>query len=276
MLIASLFFAIMGVLVKLGAHKFSSAELVFYRSFFSLILIFALTIIQKLPLKTPMLGKQMWRGTLGFLSLLLYFYAITKLPLATAVTLNYTSSLFMAMFIPFMMHERPRKSLFAAIVLGFIGVTLLLKPSLHADELIAGTLGLLSGLSAGLVYIFVTQLGRAGEPDWRTVFYFTLISSIGGGMWMLLNDFKHLTWQDLPLLLGIGASATIAQLAMTRAYRTGNPMVAGSLAYSTVIMASLFGFILWDEMLSFDRWLAIGLIILGGIISIRTAPKSRL
>lgn len=275
MLVASLFFAIMGVFVKLGAQKFSSAELVFYRSFFSLILIFAFIKIQKLPLKTPMPGKQLWRGILGFLSLLLYFYAITQLPLATAVTLNYTSSLFMAMFIPFMMHDRPKKMLFAAIVLGFAGVTLLLKPSLHADELIAGTLGLLSGFSAGLVYIFVTQLGRAGEPDWRTVFYFTLISSLGGGIWLLVNEFHRLHWQDIPLLLGLGASATIAQLAMTRAYSTGNPMVAGSLAYTTIIMSSLFGYILWDETLSMDRWLAIGLIMLGGIMSVTTAAQSK-
>ncbi len=273
MLVAAVFFAIMGVLVKIGAQKFSAAELVFYRSFFGLITILALARFHQLPLATPLLGKQLWRAVLGFIALLLFFYAISALPLATAVTLNYTSPLFMAMFMPFVLHERPGKLLIAAIVLGFIGVALLLKPSLHAGELIAGALGLLSGVLAGVVYVYVTQLGRAGEPDWRTVFYFSLTCSVGGGLWMLLNHFTPLTWRDLALLLGIGISATIAQLTMTRAYRTGSPLVVGSLAYTTVVLASLFGILLWGETLSLDRWLAVALIILSGIISVRATPR---
>lgn len=90
---------------------------------------------------------------------------------------------------------------------------------------------------------------------------------------MLLNHFSPLTWRDLALLLGIGASATIAQLAMTRAYRTGSPLVVGSLAYTTVVLASLFGILLWGETLSLDRWLAVALIVLSGIISVRATPR---
>src|SRR5690606_13961997 len=91
MLVAAFFFAVMGVCVKLGAQKFTSAELVFYRSLFGLLFISALVHKRRLPLATPLLGKQMTRSILGFLALLLFFYAISELPLATAVTLNYTS-----------------------------------------------------------------------------------------------------------------------------------------------------------------------------------------
>jgi drug/metabolite transporter (DMT)-like permease len=273
MLVAALFFAIMGVLVKISAQKFGSPELVFYRSFFSLVFIFVFARSRNWSLATPLLGKQLTRSIIGFISLVMFFYAISTLPLATAVTLNYTSPLAMAILTPLLLRERPKKSLVAAIVLGFIGVALLLKPSLHPDELVGGAMGLLSGILAGVVYIHVTQLGRAGEPDWRTVFYFSLVSTIGGSLWMLLHHFSPLAWSDVPLLLGIGASATIAQLAMTRAYRTGHAMVVGSLAYTTVILASLFGIILWGETLSLDRWLAVGLIILGGIISVRSRQK---
>ncbi len=273
MLVAALFFAIMGTLVKIGGETFSSPELVFYRSFFGLIFIVALARKYNLQLKTPVLGKQLTRSILGFVSLIMFFYAISQLPLATAITLNYTSPLFMAMFAPFMLRERPRAILLVAIILGLIGVALLLKPSLQIDELIAGTLGLLSGLTAGIVYVHVTLLARAGEPDWRTVFYFTLVCTIGAGLWMLLHHFSAVSWKDIPLLLGLGASATIAQLAMTRAYRTGNHLVVGSLAYTTVLLASLFGILLWNETLSADRWLAVGLIVLGGIISVRATPR---
>jgi drug/metabolite transporter (DMT)-like permease len=122
--------------------------------------------------------------------------------------------------------------------------------------------------------VHVKQLGKVNEPDWRTVFYFTLISTIGAGLWMLSSSFHSLEWKDLPVLLGLGLSATIAQLAMTRAYRTGNTLVVASLAYATVVLASLFGVIWWHENLSIEAWIAIALIILSGVISVRTTQTT--
>ena len=291
MLVAALGFAIMGALVKIGAAKFSPSELVFYRSFFGLIAIYAYIYAKKLPLKTPVLYKQMSRALVGFISLVLFFYAIAHLNLATAITLNYTSPLFLAMFMPFLLHQEYKQNLLkriltVAIIIGFVGVVLLLKPTLHSNDALAGALGLASGAGAAIAYIFVKQLANLSEPDWRTVFYFTLVSSIASGAWMLLSPlfepagatfitgytllsgFTPINSKDLVLLLGLGLSATIAQLAMTRAYRTGNTLTVASLAYVTVVLASLFGVLFWQEQLSNAEWLAIALIILSGIISI--------
>jgi len=280
MLVAALGFAIMGTLVKIGAAKFSSAELVFYRSAFGLAVIYVYIFARKLPLKTPVLAKQMSRGLVGFASLVLFFYAIAHLPLATAITLNYTSPLFLALFMPFLLPKEHKKSLskkelYIAVVLGFIGVVLLLKPTLQNEDALAGALGLASGVGAALAYIHVKQLGNVNEPDWRTVFYFTLISTIGAGAWMLLQNFTAVSWQDLPLLVGLGVSATIAQLALTRAYRTGNTLTVASLAYVTVVLASIFGAVLWQEQLSISEWLAIGLIILSGIVSVHATQTTK-
>lgn len=268
MLAAAFFFAVMGVLVKIASHKFSSAELVFYRSLVGLMFIGSYVSTNRLSLRTKLIKMQMSRSIIGFISMVMFFYAISELPLATAITLNYTSPLAMAAILTIALHERPKKILIIAIITGFLGVTLLLKPSIHYGELIAGGLGLLSGLLAGWVYVHVAQLGRAGEPDWRTVFYFSLVCTLGGGAWMLIHHFNALELKDIPILAGLGTCATIAQLAMTRAYRTGNPLVVGSLAYSTVVLASVFGFLLWNETLSVDRWLAIILIISSGVISV--------
>jgi drug/metabolite transporter (DMT)-like permease len=272
MLVAALGFAIMGALVKIGAEKFSSGELVFYRSFFGLVVIWLYIYQRQLPLATPVMFKQMSRAVVGFVSLVMFFYAIAHLPLATAITLNYTSPLFLALLTPFLLHEAPKKTLFVTLMMGFIGVVLLLKPSVHSQDWIAGFVGLCSGLGAAWAYVHVKQLGQANEPDWRTVFYFTLVSSVGAGLWMLFDSFHAVSWQDLPILLGLGFSATIAQLAMTRAYRTGDTLVVASLAYMTVVLASLFGVLWWHEHLSVDAWLAIGLIIASGIISLRATP----
>jgi len=270
MLVAALGFAIMGALVKVGAQKFSSGELVFYRSLFGLLAIWWYIHAKKLPLATPVMFKQMSRAVVGFISLGMFFYAIAHLPLATAITLNYTSPLFLAVITPFFLHEKPKKTLFIALIIGLIGVTILLKPTFNREDWLAGSLGLLSGIGAAFAYMHVKQLGKVNEPDWRTVYYFTLISTIGAGMWMLFDSFHALDWQDLPILLGLGLSATIAQLAMTRAYRTGDTLVVAGLAYVTVVLASLFGVLWWSEHLSLGAWSAIALIILSGIISIRT------
>ena len=274
MLVAALGFAIMGALVKVGAQKFSPAELVFYRSLFGLIGIWMFIRMRKLPLATPHIGKHMSRGLVGFTALVFFFYAIAHLPLATAITLNYTSPLFLALLMPFMLHEKPRKILLLALAIGFIGVSLLLKPTINQDNWFAGMLGLLSGIGAALAYVHVKQLGKVNEPDWRTVFYFTLVSTIGAGLWMLFDSFQSIIWQDLLTLSGLGLSATIAQLALTRAYRTGDTLVVASLAYVTILLASLFGILWWNEHLSVDAWLAIGLIILSGMISIRSAQPA--
>jgi len=274
MLVAGLFFAIMGVCVKLGAARYSSAELVFYRSLFGFLTILAILLISRKTFATPLWKAHLSRGISGFVALMLFFYAITALPLATAITLNYTAPLFLAAFTTLLLREPIKPLLLGAIVLGFLGIALLLSPTLHREELLAGMLGLASGLIAGFAYLQVSQLGRMGEPEWRTVFYFTLVCTLGSGLWMLAQDFHQVALADLPLLVGMGASATLAQLAMTRAYRKGDPLVAGSMAYSTVVLASLFGIALWGETLSMESWLGIVLIILSGVISVRFGPSA--
>ena len=273
MIVAGVLFAFMGVFVKLGSAYFSSAELVFYRSLIGLLVIFFIIKAQGLPLNTAHWKMHLWRGLSGFFALMLFFYAISQLPLATAVTLNYTAPLFLALLTTIMLKERPHGPLLFAILLGFSGVILLLRPSLHHDQLTAGLMGLTSGFLAGVAYLNVKELGKAGEPEWRTVFYFTLTSTIGAGIWMIVHHFHAITWSSLMILIGLGTTATLAQLAMTRAYRLGRTLVVASLAYFTVVFASLLGVVFWGEVLPLTSWLAIVLITISGIISVRATPR---
>jgi drug/metabolite transporter (DMT)-like permease len=112
-----------------------------------------------------------------------YFFALAILPLATAVTLNYTSPLFVAVLLAWWLRERVGKSLFAAVGLGFIGVILLLQPTLQPEQWAGALAGLGSGLIASLAYINVRELGRAGEPEARTVLWFSLITTAFGLPW---------------------------------------------------------------------------------------------
>ncbi|RFC31544.1 MAG: Threonine/homoserine efflux transporter RhtA [Candidatus Nitrotoga sp. MKT] len=273
MLVAGFLFGCMGVFVKLGAEYFSHIELVFYRSFLGLLMIYAVIRQQGLSLSTGHLKQHLWRGISGTIALMLYFYCITVLPLATAVTLNYTAPLYLTILTVLAFKERFRPALSSAILLGFCGVILLLHPTLAQDQLIPGLIGLISGLLAGIAYLNVKQLGLRGEPEWRVVFYFSLIAAIGSGVGMLLGTIHPITPLGLFILLGLGSTATLAQLAMTRAYRTGKTLVAGSLSYSTVIFASIFGMILWGETLPLMGWIGIGLIIAGSVLSLKLTPK---
>ncbi len=273
MLVSGFLFACMGVLVKLSAVYFSSIELVFYRSMIGFLIICVIVSVRHLPLSTLYWKNHCWRGLSGLGSVLMFFYCITQLPLATAVTLNYTSPLFLTLLTTMILKDHFQWLLAVAVVLGFAGVVLLLRPSLQEDQWSGGLIGLASGFFAAIAYLNIRHLGNLGEPDWRVVFYFTLISTIITSIWMLFNTFHPITPVNFLLLLGIGITATLAQLALTRAYRTGKILVVGAIAYSTVVFASLWGILIWGELLSLTSWLGIGLIVAGGLLSLRASIK---
>lgn len=275
MIAASFLFACMGVCVKFGAERFAAGELVFYRGFVATLILGAIIAWRRLPLATPHAAAHFRRGLAGFVSLVAYFYAITLIPLATAVTLNYTSPLFLALLLAFWLGERPVRRLYLALAVGFLGVVLVLQPTLERHQLVGGLLGLASGVISSIAYLNVRQLGELGEPEWRTVFYFSLFSTIGGLPWLLASNPIHVI--DITgwlLLLGVGGFGTGAQLCMTAAYKRGRTLTAASLAYSTVAFSSLFGILFWRETLSPAAWSGIALIIAAGIgATLISAPR---
>ena len=272
MLAASLSFACMGVLVKLGGAQFSASELVFYRSFFGLLFVAVLILQKRTPLATPHWRGHLWRGLSGTVAMMLYFYCISTLPLATAITLNYTSAMFLTVLTLAVYKDRFHLPLTASLALGFIGVVLLLHPTFEREQFVSGLLGLASGFLAAVALVNVRQLGLMGEPAVRVVFYFNLVATLFSGVWMTQTEVHPVTMNNLWLLLGMGASATFAQIAMTHAYRVGQTQVVSTLSYSTIVFASLFGLLLWNETLPLGSWLGIALIIGSGMLSLRLAP----
>lgn len=267
MIAASFFFACMGVCVKLASGEYSAAEIVFYRSSINLLFMLILVKARGISVKTPLWRLHIRRSGSGCISLILYFYAISMLPLASAVTLSYTSPLFLAVYLVLLGKARLREGMVFALGLGFLGVVLLLRPSFQADQVIGGAIGLASGMIAGLAYFNVKELGARGEVEERIVFYFALVTTVVSAVWMTFFEFHPINGRGALLLLGVGAFGTLAQLVMTRAYKRGNTLVSASLAYSTVIFASLFGMLFWKETLTAGAWSAIALIVSSGVVS---------
>lgn len=275
MIVATFFFSLMGSCVKIGASHFSSVELVFYRSFISLLFLLIYIILNNKKIKTPYLRKQIDRGAIGFLSLAFFFYAIAHLNLGSAMTLNYTSPIFLGFFLTFISHQKIKKTIMLCTIIGFIGALLILDPHGEWKSWFAGLVGLISGMGAALAYIHVIQLSKLNEPDWRTVFYFTLVSTIGSGLWISFTDYQKLIWDDMWLLIPLGLSATIAQIAMTRAYRLGNTLVIGALSYLTIVFSGIVSLLYFNETMRIEDVFGAFLIIVSGAIASNISLKLR-
>ena len=268
MLVAGALFALVGALAKLLSGQFSGAELAMYRSMFGLVAIGIFLIWRRKSPRTPFWKSHFWRGTTGTISLVAYFYAMNALPLATVITLNYTSPIWLTGLSVLLLKERFNRRLLLAIALGFVGVAMLLRPAFASDQAVPGIIGLASGFFAACAYVNVKKLGEAGEPAWRVVFYFSLIGTFGPALAQPLDgSFHPINASNFWLLSGMGLFATLAQLAMTRAYHSGNTLVVGAFAYSTVIFAAVIGLLFFDEQLPLLAWIGMLVIIASGLLA---------
>jgi S-adenosylmethionine uptake transporter len=269
MLTASLLFAVMGVCVKWASTLYGAGELVFYRSLVGALLILALSRSRGTSLATRVPAMHFWRSTSGVIALVLWFYAIGGLPLATAMTLNYMSSVWMAVFLigggVLVGAARVDGRLVAAVLAGFAGVALMLRPTIDQQQLWFGLAGLVSGMLAALAYLQVTALGRAGEPAERIVFYFSLGGLAAGAAWMAWQGVSTHTPRGIGLLLAIGLLAAFAQMMMTRAYRIGRTLVNACLQYLGIVFAFAFGALLFDDAVTPSALAGMVLIVGAGL-----------
>ena len=147
MVAATFLFATMAVCVKLASDLYDPSEIVMYRGGVGVLMMGALCLMRGQTLRTQVPAMHFWRSLSGVLALSLWFYAIGQLPLATAITLNYMSSIWMALFLiggaVMVGSARIDGRLIASVLLGFAGVALVLRPTLDQQQLWHGLAGLL-------------------------------------------------------------------------------------------------------------------------------------
>lgn len=268
MVLASLAFALMLVFIKLSGQKFgmNTYEITFWRVSFALVLLGGFSWLKGRSFRTNYPKEHFWRSLAGSIALLMNFYVVLHLPLATASTLQNTSAIFLGLLSIIILKQKPSLMAWLSLILGFIGVVILLKPATGGDTF-AMLIGLASGAISGYAYLQVRELSLLGEPAWRIVFYFSLLSTIIAGLLALYFGFSPATLANLPYIIGIGVTALAGQLLMTYAYQVGQKFVVATLSYMTVVFALLFGVWLFGERLDWLSLLGIGVIVASGVLS---------
>jgi len=253
MLLASLSFAIMGGFAKVVSEVLPPVEVTFFRNVFGVIVVgFA---IYKSPLK-QIGGKPMlllFRGMMGFMALLAYFYIIAHIPLGEAVTYNKTSPIFVAIFAYLFLNEKLGKGSILAIFIGFGGIILIAQPQ-------GGTfdkydmLGIFSGIGAALAYTSIREL-RAYYDTRAIVMSFMGVGTVAPLLLMLIAPYVNspesldFMFAEFVMPEGIiwlyvlvmGLFATASQVLMTKAYELTKAGIVGTISYSNIVFALIIG-----------------------------------
>jgi len=277
MLIASFTFAVMGAFAKLASQEMSSLEVVFFRNIFGVALI-GLSIYKKPMTHTG--GKPfllLFRGTMGFLALLAYFYNIAHIPLGDAVTFSKTAPIFTAIFAWLFLNEKLSFSGWLAVFVGFGGILLITQPSVVGFSKY-DILGIFSGVGAALAYTSVRELRNFYDTR-AIVLSFTFVGTIGPLFLFFISSYFEVASLDFMLgkfvmpqgvvwiyVIGLGVLGTLSQYFMTKAYGETKAAIVGTVSYTNIIFAIMVGVILGDELPSLIRACGISLIVVAGIM----------
>ena len=280
MLLASFLFAIMGAFAKLASEHMSSLEVVFFRNIFGVVLI-GYT-IYKAEIKSvggrPFL--LFFRGFMGFVSLLAYFYNIAHIPMGDAVTFSKTAPIFTAIFAWVFLNEKLTLSSWAAVFIGFIGILFITQPS-GAGFSKYDWLGIFSGIGAALAYTSVRELRNYYDTK-VIVLSFTLVGTIGPLLLFILSKYFYMQELDFMMgefvmpsgivwfyVVGLGVLGTLSQYYMTKAYGETKAGIVGAVSYSNIVFAILVGILLGDSLPTFITTCGIVLIVGAGIMVAR-------
>lgn len=278
MLLASLSFGVMGGFAKLLTQQLPALEVTFFRNVFGVVLIGAA--IWKVPLKQDG-GKPLlllFRGTMGFLALLAYFYIMGKIPLGEAITYNKTSPLFVAFFAWIFLREKLHWSAVIALALGFAGIIMIAQPEGGVFNKY-DILGLFSGVGAALAYTSIRELRKYYDTR-AIVMSFMLVGTLGPLLFMAIGSVVTVSeewdWIIAPFvmpgevqwlfIIAVGISATLSQLLMTKAYELTKAGIVGTISYTNILFGMIIGIALGDPIPGFWTILGIIRVIISGLI----------
>lgn len=265
MLIAGVFFALMNVSVKFIPH-IPAIEIILFRSLFSLI--FSFLVLKKIGVSVFGNNKKLLiiRGIVGSIGLITFFYTLQKIPLASAVTIQYLSPIFTTILGVFLVKERVKPIQFLFFGISFAGVIVLqgFDPRVN---LLYGSIGVVSALFSGLAYNVIRKLKNTEHPL-VIIFYFPLVTLPVATLVSYFTWIQPMGW-DWLILLWIGICTQAAQYFMTVAYQNANVSKVSSLSYLGILYALFFGFIFFGETFGAMSYVGMALVLVGILLNLR-------
>ena len=245
MLFASLNFALLNTLVKYLSTDFSLSQIIFFRSFFAIVFILPwLLNAGLLSLKTKSYKLQLARSSVALAAMYLWFFSISKIPLAEATAINFTAPVFGALCAIIFLKETIKKSRFLAIIFSILGALIIIKPGFTEINIYI-LIAVLASLLMGLAAIFIKKLSMVDHPN-AVVFYMPAILSIFSLIPCVIY-WKTPSFYQWFLLISTGLTATLAHQGITRAFAKSEATYVLIFDYLRLPFTALFAFYIFLE-----------------------------
>lgn len=271
-IISTVFFSLMNIGVKYLGH-IPAWEIAFFRALVSGVLCYGL--LKRAGLYPWGTNKRVliYRGLAGTAALVLYFYTLQHMPLASAITIQLLSPIFTIIIAGLLLREPPRPIQWLFFLLSFAGVVMIkgFDPRVSLFDL---GLGVSAAVLSALAYNFVRQL-RTTDHHLVVVLYFPMVAipitgSLSLASWVTPSP------NDWAILLAIGVVVTVAQVYMTKGYQADRASNVSNFNYLQVVYGLVLGYLLFNETVGWPAMLGIVLIVTGVILSsrFRSGPET--
>lgn len=267
LILAELLFAGVGALVKHLSEHLTQSQLVFFRNGFALLVLLPwLFKVGSSGLKTAHFSLHMFRSLTGLVAMYCFFYVLANMPLAAAMMALLTAPFIVPIVARVWLKERISLKTVVAMMIGFAGVAVVLKPETGSLNVYA-TVALFCACLVAISKCSIRKLSSS-EPSTRIVFYFTSVGTLVSFVPSLF-DWQHVAIENWGLIVAMGTMAAVGQLLMTKAFQLASPVQIGLLTYSSVIFAAVLGFYFWQEPVSTGLLLGTVLIVVAANMTIR-------
>ena len=274
-IIAYFCFAIASAFVKVINSKISIIQIIFFQCIIGLIFVVPYCIKRKtFSFKTQSLPVHLVRDLTGLLAFVTYFTAIKQLNLVDATVLTYTAPFYTPVIWRIWTRGTLENDVWWTIILGFIGIAFILRPS---EEILqpGALLGLLAGILTACSLVSIKILNQRFEPLSRTLLFFFLVGAL------LSFPFAVYYWswpnaiQFLQLII-MGSALALGQLLLTIAYRHGTASFLSPLSYFMIIFTMLISWWFFHQTPGWHSFIGASLIIFGGTLTFifRRKPKT--
>ncbi len=246
MLFASLNFALLNTLVKYLSNDYHLSQIIFFRSFFAVIFIFPWLLNSGLSsLKTKSIKLQLGRSAVALAAMYLWFFSISKIPLAEATAINFTAPIFGAICAIVFLGEKIKKRRFIAIMLSIIGALIIIKPGFNNMSIYL-LIALAASLLMGLAAVFIKKLTMIDHPN-SVVFYMPIFLAIFSFIPCIIYWIKPSLVDGL-LLVSTGLIATLAHQGITRAFSISETTYVLVFDYLRLPFTAILAFYIFYEI----------------------------